>query len=110
MTGIYKNKQIVLMEAIKKQLSGAGYKVSAALEVTNKVFLQTSRAREAALDGGFQMHYEKTPFEQLAFIKELFSLIVVNRLTKELGCDEIIVESVIFIIIRENSCCAHFRQ
>ena len=62
----------------------------AALEEANKMFLRTSRAREAALDGGFQMHYEKTPFDQLAFIEELFSLMVVNRLTEELGCDEII--------------------
>uniref|UniRef100_A0A286XYX1 EP300 interacting inhibitor of differentiation 1 n=1 Tax=Cavia porcellus TaxID=10141 RepID=A0A286XYX1_CAVPO len=51
---------------------------------------ESSRAREAALDGGFQMHYEKTPFDQLAFIEELFSLMVVNRLTEELGCDEMI--------------------
>uniref|UniRef100_A0A8D2AJ35 EP300-interacting inhibitor of differentiation 1 n=1 Tax=Sciurus vulgaris TaxID=55149 RepID=A0A8D2AJ35_SCIVU len=74
----------------EEQLSGAGYRVSAALEEANKMFLRTSRAREAALDGGFQMHYEKTPFDQLAFIEELFSLMVVNRLTEELGCDEII--------------------
>ncbi|KAM4829643.1 EP300-interacting inhibitor of differentiation 1 [Thomomys bottae] len=72
------------------RLGGAGYRVSAALEEANKMFLRTSRAREAALDGGFQMHYEKTPFDQLAFIEELFSLMVVNRLTEELGCDEII--------------------
>lgn len=72
------------------QLSGAGYRVSAALEEANKMFLRTSRVREAALDGGFQVHYEKTPFDQLAFIEELFSLMVVNRLTEELGCDEII--------------------
>ncbi|KAK2103687.1 EP300-interacting inhibitor of differentiation 1 [Saguinus oedipus] len=74
----------------EEQLSGAGYRVSAALEEANKMFLRTTRAREAALDGGFQMHYEKTPFDQLAFIEELFSLMVVNRLTEELGCDEII--------------------
>ncbi|XP_021574179.1 EP300-interacting inhibitor of differentiation 1 isoform X2 [Carlito syrichta] len=74
----------------EEQLSGAGYRVSAALEEANKMFLRTSRAREAALDGGCQMHYEKTPFDQLAFIEELFSLMVVNRLTEELGCDEII--------------------
>ncbi|KAM8959504.1 EP300-interacting inhibitor of differentiation 1-like [Lycaon pictus] len=74
----------------EEQLSGAGYRVSAVLEEANKMFLRTSRAREAALDGRFQMHYEKTPFDQLAFIKELFSLLVVNRLTKELSCDEII--------------------
>ncbi|XP_053450015.1 EP300-interacting inhibitor of differentiation 1 [Nycticebus coucang] len=74
----------------EEQLSGAGYRVSAALEEANKMFLRSSRAREAALDGGFQMHYEKTPFDQLAFIEELFSLMVVNRLTEELGCDEII--------------------
>uniref|UniRef100_A0A8P0NWL4 EP300 interacting inhibitor of differentiation 1 n=1 Tax=Canis lupus familiaris TaxID=9615 RepID=A0A8P0NWL4_CANLF len=74
----------------EEQLSGAGYRVSAVLEEANKMFLRTSRAREAALDGGFQMHYEKTPFDQLAFIEELFSLMVVNRLTKELSCDEII--------------------
>ncbi|XP_004448130.1 EP300-interacting inhibitor of differentiation 1 [Dasypus novemcinctus] len=74
----------------EEHLSGAGYRVSAALEEANKMFLRTSRAREAALDGGFQMHYEKTPFDQLAFIEELFSLMVVNRLTEELGCDEII--------------------
>lgn len=73
--------------------SGAGYRVSAALEEANKMFLGTSRAREAALDGGFQMHYEKTPFDQLAFIEELFSLMVVNRLTEELGCDELSIES-----------------
>ncbi|KAL4836623.1 hypothetical protein H8958_002333 [Nasalis larvatus] len=71
----------------EEQLSGAGYRVSAALEEADKMFLRT---REAALDGGFQMHYEKTPFDQLAFIEELFSLMVVNRLTEELGCDEII--------------------
>ncbi|KAM6181899.1 EP300-interacting inhibitor of differentiation 1 [Erethizon dorsatum] len=74
----------------EQPLSGAGYRVSAALEEANKMFLRTSRAREAALDGGFQMHYEKTPFDQLAFIEELFSLMVVNRLTEELGCDEMI--------------------
>lgn len=74
----------------EEPLSGAGYRVSEALEEANKMFLRTSRAREAALDGGFQMHYEKTPFDQLAFIEELFSLMVVNRLTEELGCDEII--------------------
>lgn len=74
----------------EEQLNGAGYRVSAALEETNKMFLGTSRAREAALGGGFQMHQEKTPFDQLAFIEELFSLMVVNRLTEELGCDEII--------------------
>uniref|UniRef100_A0A2K6UIS6 EP300 interacting inhibitor of differentiation 1 n=1 Tax=Saimiri boliviensis boliviensis TaxID=39432 RepID=A0A2K6UIS6_SAIBB len=74
----------------EEQLSGAGYRVSAALEEANKMLLRTSRAREAALDGGVQMHYEKTPFDQLAFIEELFSLMVVNRLTEELGCDEII--------------------
>ncbi|XP_017400488.1 EP300-interacting inhibitor of differentiation 1 [Cebus imitator] len=74
----------------EEQLSGAGYRVSAALEEANKMFLRTTRAREAALDGAFQMHYEKTPFDQLAFIEELFSLMVVNRLTEELGCDEII--------------------
>nr|XP_005008756.1 LOW QUALITY PROTEIN: EP300-interacting inhibitor of differentiation 1 [Cavia porcellus] len=74
----------------KEPLSGAGYRVSAALEEANKMFLRSSRAREAALDGGFQMHYEKTPFDQLAFIEELFSLMVVNRLTEELGCDEMI--------------------
>ncbi|XP_033620917.1 EP300-interacting inhibitor of differentiation 1 [Fukomys damarensis] len=74
----------------EEPLSGAGYRVSAALEEANKMFLRTSRAREAALDGGFQMHYEKTPFDQLAFIEELFSLMVVNRLTEELGCDEMI--------------------
>uniref|UniRef100_A0A2K5CM29 EP300 interacting inhibitor of differentiation 1 n=1 Tax=Aotus nancymaae TaxID=37293 RepID=A0A2K5CM29_AOTNA len=56
----------------EEQLSGAGYRVSAALEEANKMFLRTTRAREAALDGGFQMHYEKTPFDQLAFIEELF--------------------------------------
>lgn len=74
----------------EEQLNGAGYRVSTALEEANKMFLGTSRAREAALDGGFQMHQEKTPFDQLAFIEELFSLMVVNRLTEELGCDEII--------------------
>uniref|UniRef100_A0A8D2D2A0 EP300-interacting inhibitor of differentiation 1 n=1 Tax=Sciurus vulgaris TaxID=55149 RepID=A0A8D2D2A0_SCIVU len=74
----------------EEQLSGEGCRVSAALEEANKMFLRTSRAREAALDGRFQMHYEKTPFDQLAFIEELFSLMVVNRLTEELGCDEII--------------------
>ncbi|ELW48500.1 EP300-interacting inhibitor of differentiation 1 [Tupaia chinensis] len=71
-------------------LSGAGYRVLAALEEANKMFLRTSRAREAALDGGFQMHCEKTLFDQLAFIEEHFSLMVVNCLTEELGCDEII--------------------
>jgi hypothetical protein len=74
----------------EEPLRGAGYRVSAALEEANKMFLRTSRAREAALDGGFQLHYGKTPFDQLAFIEELFSLMVVNRLTEELGCDEII--------------------
>ena len=64
--------------------------VSVALEEANKMFLRTSRAKEAALDGRFQMHNEKTPFDQLGFIKELISLMVVNRLTKELGCSEII--------------------
>ena len=74
----------------EEPLSGEGYRVSAALEEATRMFLRTSRAREAALDGGFQMHYEKTPFDQLGFIKELISLMVVNRLTKELGCSEII--------------------
>ncbi|XP_024423994.2 EP300-interacting inhibitor of differentiation 1 [Desmodus rotundus] len=74
----------------EEQLNGAGYRVSTALEEANKMFLRTSRAREAGLDGGFQMHQEKTSFDQLAFIEELFSLMVVNRLTEELGCDEII--------------------
>ncbi|KAB0372174.1 EP300-interacting inhibitor of differentiation 1-like [Muntiacus reevesi] len=74
----------------EKPLSGAGYRVSAALEEANKVFLRTSTAIEAALNGGFQMHNEKTPFDQLVFIKELLSPTVVNRLTKELGCSEII--------------------
>ncbi|XP_010598000.2 EP300-interacting inhibitor of differentiation 1 [Loxodonta africana] len=74
----------------EQQLRGAGYRVSAALEEANKLFLRTSGAREAALDGGFQVQYEKTPFDQLAFIEELFSLMVVNRLTEELGCDEMI--------------------
>uniref|UniRef100_A0A8C5LGR3 EP300 interacting inhibitor of differentiation 1 n=1 Tax=Jaculus jaculus TaxID=51337 RepID=A0A8C5LGR3_JACJA len=74
----------------EEPLNRAGYRVSAALEEANKMFLRTSRAGEAALEGGFQMHYEKTPFDQLAFIEELFSLMVVNRLTEELGCDEII--------------------
>ncbi|XP_054421429.1 EP300-interacting inhibitor of differentiation 1 [Pteronotus mesoamericanus] len=73
----------------EERLSGSGYRVPEALEEV-KMFLRTSRAREAALDGGFQRHYEKTPFDQLAFIEELFSLMVVNRLTEELGCDEII--------------------
>ena len=85
MTG--KTTTITLEE---EQLSGAGPRVSAALEAANKMFLRTSRAREAALDGGFQMHYEKTPFDQLAFIEELFTRMVVNRLTEELGCHEII--------------------
>ncbi|CAD7687956.1 unnamed protein product [Nyctereutes procyonoides] len=84
----------------EEQLSGGSYRVSVALEEANKVFLRTSRARGSSpgwrvsfffffffLDGGFQMHYENTPFEQLVFIKELFSLMIVNRLTKELGCD-----------------------
>ncbi|XP_040825271.1 EP300-interacting inhibitor of differentiation 1 [Ochotona curzoniae] len=74
----------------EEPLSAAGYRVSAALEEANKMFLGTARARQAALEGGFQMHYEKTPFDQLAFIEELFSLMVVNRLTEELGCDEIV--------------------
>lgn len=69
---------------------GAGYRVSAALEEANKVFLRTARARGAAPDGGWQAQHDKTPFDQLAFIEELFSLMVVNRLTEELGCDEII--------------------
>ena len=63
--------------------------MSAALEEASKMFPRTSRAREAALDGRFQMHYEKTPFDQLALIGELSSHIVVNRLTDELGCGEI---------------------
>ncbi|KAB0385939.1 hypothetical protein FD755_000895 [Muntiacus reevesi] len=42
----------------KEQSSGADYRISAALEEANKMFLRTSRAREAALDGRFQMHYE----------------------------------------------------
>ncbi|KAB0365611.1 hypothetical protein FD754_009767 [Muntiacus muntjak] len=37
-------------------LNGEGYRVSATLEEANKMFLRTSRAREASLDGGFQMH------------------------------------------------------
>lgn len=73
----------------EEPLNGEGYRVSATLEEANKMFLRTSRTREASLDGGFQMHYEKTPFDQLAFVGELFSLMVVNRLTEELGCDEI---------------------
>lgn len=73
----------------EEPLSGEGYRVSVVLEEATKMFLRTSRAREAALDGGFQMHSEKTLFDQLAFIGE-FSLMVVNRLTEELGCDEII--------------------
>ncbi|XP_037012380.2 EP300-interacting inhibitor of differentiation 1 [Artibeus jamaicensis] len=74
----------------EEQLNGAGYRVSTALEEANSMFLRTSRTGESALNGGFQMHQEKTPFDQLAFIEELFSLMVVNRLTEELGCDEII--------------------
>ena len=35
------------------------------------------------------MHYEKTPFDQLAFIGELPPRMVVSRLTHELGCGEI---------------------
>ena len=85
MTG--KTTTITLEE---EQLSGAGPRVSAALEAANKMFLRTSRARKAAPGGGFQMHYEKTPFVQLAFIEELFTRMVVNRLTEELGCHEII--------------------
>ena len=73
----------------EEPLSAEGYRVSAALEEAAKMFLRTSRAREAALDGTFQMHSEKTLFDQLAFIGE-FSLMVVSRLTEELGCDEII--------------------
>uniref|UniRef100_G3U1W3 EP300 interacting inhibitor of differentiation 1 n=1 Tax=Loxodonta africana TaxID=9785 RepID=G3U1W3_LOXAF len=73
----------------EEQLSSAGYRVSTALEEANKIFLRTSKAKEASLDGGFQMHYEKTLFDQLAFIEGLFSFMVVNRLTKELGRDEI---------------------
>ncbi|XP_008830006.1 EP300-interacting inhibitor of differentiation 1 [Nannospalax galili] len=72
----------------EERRGGASYRVSAALEEANKMFRRTSG--EAALDGGFQMRCEKTPFDQLAFIEELFSLMVVNRLTEELGCDEII--------------------
>lgn len=60
--------------------------VSAALGGDN-VLLRTSRVREAALDGGFQMRYENTSFDQLAFMEKLFSLMVGNRLTEELGCD-----------------------
>ncbi|XP_036910485.1 EP300-interacting inhibitor of differentiation 1 [Sturnira hondurensis] len=74
----------------EEPLNAAGYRVSTALEEANKMFLRTPRAGESALNGGFQMHQEKTPFDQLAFIEELFSLMVVNRLTEELGCDEII--------------------
>ena len=58
----------------EEPLSGAGYRVSAALEEANKMFLRTSRAREAALDGGFQMHNEKTPFDQLVISKSFFHL------------------------------------
>ena len=58
----------------EKPLSGVGYRVSAALEEANKLFLRTSRAREAALDGGFQMHNEKTPFDQLVISKSFFHL------------------------------------
>ncbi|XP_059949765.1 EP300-interacting inhibitor of differentiation 1-like [Mesoplodon densirostris] len=70
----------------EEQLSGAGCRVSAALGGDN-VFLRTSRVREAALDGGFQMGHENTSFDQLAFVEKLFSLMVGNRLTEELGCD-----------------------
>ncbi|ELV13940.1 EP300-interacting inhibitor of differentiation 1 [Tupaia chinensis] len=80
----------------EEPLSGADYRISAAQEA-NKIFLRISRAREAALGGGFQMHYEKTPFDQLAFIEELFSLMVVNRLTEELGCDEIIDSNLVAV-------------
>lgn len=73
----------------EERWSGAMHRVSAALEEANKVFLRTARAGDA-LDGGFQARCEKSPFDQLAFIEELFSLMVVNRLTEELGCDEII--------------------
>lgn len=74
----------------RNRLSGVDYRLSAALEEVNKMFLRTTRAGEAALGGSFQMHYEKTLFDQLAFIEELVSVMVVNCLTKELGCDEII--------------------
>ncbi|XDB53948.1 hypothetical protein ABFV05_007564 [Capra hircus] len=40
----------------EEPLSAEGYRVSAALEEAAKMFLRTSRAREAALDGGLQMH------------------------------------------------------
>ncbi|KAM7147608.1 EP300-interacting inhibitor of differentiation 1-like [Molossus nigricans] len=74
----------------EEQLSGACYIVSAALEEVNRMFLRPFRAGEAALSGSFQMHYEMTLFDQLAFIEELVSLMVVSCLTEELGCDEII--------------------
>jgi hypothetical protein len=35
------------------------------------------------------MDYEKSLNDQLAFIEELFSFMVVNHLSEELGCDEI---------------------
>lgn len=73
----------------EERWSGVMHRVSAALEEANKVFLRTARVDDA-LDGGFQARCEKSPFDQLAFIEELFSLMVVNRLTEELGCDEII--------------------
>ncbi|CAD7691190.1 unnamed protein product [Nyctereutes procyonoides] len=51
----------------------------------SEMLLRTSRAREAALGGGFQMRYETTPFDPLAFVEELSSLTLVSRLTEELG-------------------------
>ncbi|KAJ1058742.1 hypothetical protein K5549_015713 [Capra hircus] len=66
----------------EEPLSAEGYRVSAALDEATRMFLRTSRAREA-------MHSEKALLDQLAFIRE-FSLMVVSRLTEELGCDEII--------------------
>ncbi|XP_055476326.1 EP300-interacting inhibitor of differentiation 1 [Psammomys obesus] len=73
----------------EERWSGAMHRVSAALEEANKAFLRTARPGDA-LDRGFRARGDKSPFDQLAFIEELFSLMVVNRLTEELGCDEIV--------------------
>lgn len=53
------------------------------------MFLGTSQAREAALDGRFQTQ-EQSRFHLFVFIEELYSLLVVSCLTQELDCDEII--------------------
>lgn len=73
----------------KRSRSAVGlHRVSVVLEEATKMFLRTSRAREAALDGGFSDAFWEL-FDQLAFIGS-FHLWLSMRLTEELGCDEII--------------------